>query len=162
VFFEDTERVASPYGGLAVFMEFLNKIGYTEALRRHMPVRLTSRNAIEPEETFTAFLVSVGARRFAHAGLLRFDRALHSLLGLERFPTDDTIRNLFKRFTQGKVTKFYEGLTQWQIERLPEHDGGYSLDLDSFDDKFLTFLEERELPPHGSLLLRARWRTGRL
>jgi len=98
-----------------------------------MPVRLTSRNAIEPEETFTAFLISVlvGARRFAHAGLLRFDRALHSLLGMGRFPTDDTIRNLFKRFSQGKVTKFYEGLTRWQIERLPEHEEGYSLDLDS-------------------------------
>jgi hypothetical protein len=133
VLLEDTERVASPYGGLAVFVEFLNRIGYLEAVRKHMPVRLTSHNAIAPEETFTAFLVSVlvGARRFAHAGLLRLDRALHSLLGLARFPTDDTIRNLFRRFTQGKVTKFYEGLTSWQIERLPEREEGYSLDLDS-------------------------------
>jgi hypothetical protein len=98
-----------------------------------MPVILTSPNAIPPEETFTVFLVSVlvGAKRFAHAGLLRFDRALHSLLGILRVPTDDTIRNLFKRFTQGKVTKFYEGLTNWQIERLPEREEGYSLDLDS-------------------------------
>ena len=103
VLLADTERVASPYGGLTVFVEFLNHIGYADAVRRHMPVRLTSRNAIAPEETFTAFLVSVlvGARRFAHAGLLRLDKALHSLLGLVRFPTDDTIRNLFRRFTQG-------------------------------------------------------------
>lgn len=133
VLLEDTERVASPYGGLTVFVEFLNRIGYSEAVRRHMPVILTSRNAIPPEETFTAFLmlVLVGAKRFAHAGLLRFDRALHSLMGILRFPTDDTIRNLFKRFTQGKVTKFYEGLTSWQLERLPEREEGYSLDLDS-------------------------------
>ena len=133
VILEDTERVASPYGGLAVFVEYLNRVGYKEAVRRHMPFCLTSPNAIAPEETYTAFLVSVlvGARRFAHAGLLRLDRALHSLLGILRFPTDDTIRNLFRRFTQRKVTEFYEGMTRWQLERLPEREEGYSLDLDS-------------------------------
>jgi hypothetical protein len=45
--------------------------------------------------------VVVGARRFAHTALLRADRALHALLGMKCFPTDDTIRNLFKRFRQG-------------------------------------------------------------
>jgi len=41
------------------------------------------------------------------------------------------MRNLFKRFSQGKVSEFYSRLTQWQIQRLPEHSEGYSLDLDS-------------------------------
>ena len=83
--------------------------------------------------TFTAFLISVlsGARRFAHAGLLRFDKALHCLLGIVRFPTDDTMRNLFKRFNQAKVTGFYSSLTQDQSQRLPERLEGYSIDLDS-------------------------------
>ena len=48
VVLEETERVASPYGGLSVFVEFLNRIGYLEAVRRHMPVCLTSPNAIAP------------------------------------------------------------------------------------------------------------------
>jgi hypothetical protein len=30
--------------------------------------------------------------------LLRADVALHAVLGISRFPVDDTIRNLFKRF----------------------------------------------------------------
>ena len=129
----DTKRAITPYGGLAVFVEYLVKIRYSEAIRRYMPVHLTSRNAIAPEETYTAFLISVlcGARRFAQSGLMRLDKALHSILGIERFPTDDTIMNLFRRFTQGKVTTFYEGLAKWQVERLPERQAGYSLDLDS-------------------------------
>jgi len=49
---------------------------------KYLPFHLTSPNAINPAETFTAFLLSVvgGARRFAHSSLLRGDVALHALL----------------------------------------------------------------------------------
>ena len=133
VVLRETARAVTPWGGLSVFVEFLGRIGFAEQVSQHMPVQLTSPNAIEPEQTFTAFLVSVlvGARRFAHSGMLRADRALHQLLGIERFPTDDTMRNLFKRFSQGTVVRFFEPLWAWQIERLPQRDEGYSLDMDS-------------------------------
>jgi hypothetical protein len=62
---------------------------------------------------------------------LRADRALQALLGIKRFPTEGTIRNLFKRFTQGMVVRFYEPLWAWQLARVPKRAGGYSLDLDS-------------------------------
>ena len=81
-----------------------------------MPIRLKSPNHIDPTFTFTAFLISVlvGARRFAHANLLRGDRALHALLGMTRFPTDDTIRNLFRRFGMGQVQRLFEPLTDYR------------------------------------------------
>jgi len=63
--------------------------------------------------------------------MLRTDKALHALLGIQRFPTDDTVRNLFKRFRQGLVVQFYEPLWSWQLARVPKRAGGYSLDLDS-------------------------------
>src|SRR5437016_3474444 len=133
VVLRETLRPVTPFGGLSVFVKFLEKIGYAAAVAKSVPIQLHSPNAIDPVETFTAFLISVvsGARRFAHTGLLRADRALHRLLGILRFPTDDTIRNLFKRFTQGKVYQFYSALTRWQIQRLPRRGEGYSLDLDS-------------------------------
>ena len=133
VILRETKRVVTPYGGLSVFVEYLRKIGYSETIHAHLPVCLKSPNAIDPTEKFTAFLISVlsGARRFAHAGLLRLDGALHCLLGIVRFPTDDTMRNLFKRFGQAKVSEFYSNLTQWQVHKLPERTEGYSLDLDS-------------------------------
>jgi hypothetical protein len=101
-----------PFGGLSVFIEFPGKIGFVKRISEHLPVHLKSPNAIDPAQTLIAFLMSVvaGARRFAHTALLRADWALHALLGIQRFPTDDRIRNLFKRFRQGLVVQFYEPL----------------------------------------------------
>jgi hypothetical protein len=129
----ETKRAVTPFGGIAVFILFLGKIGFVKAVREHMPVCWRSPNHFDPTITFTAFLVSVlvGARRFAHASLLRGDRALHALLGWERFPTDDTIRNLFRAFGMGQVQRLYEPLAEWQMQRLPRRVEGYTLDLDS-------------------------------
>jgi hypothetical protein len=107
-----TPKPVTPFGGLVVFLEFLRKVGFAEQVQRAMPFELKSPNAIPAVETFTAFVVSVvvGARRFAQAGLVKADQALQAVLGLKRFPTDDTMRNLFKRFTQGAVYRFYSVL----------------------------------------------------
>jgi len=133
VILRETPRAVTPWGGLSVFMEFLRRRGFREQVRQHLPIRLESPNAIDPAETFTAFLIAVlaGARRFAHAARLRGDRALQALVGIQRFPTDDTIRNLFKRFGHKLVYEFFEPLWAWQLERLPRREEGYSLDLDS-------------------------------
>jgi hypothetical protein len=129
----ETQRAVTPFGGVAVFISFLAKIGFVEALRQHMPIHWKSPNHIDPCWTFTGFLMSVlvGAKRFAHTSLLRGDRALHALLGMDRFPTDDTIRNLFRAFGMGEVQRFYEPMAEWLMQRLPQREGGYTLDLDS-------------------------------
>jgi len=96
----ETRRALTPFGGVVVFAAYLRKVGFVEKLRRCMPICWRSPNQIEPAATFTAFLIAVlaGAKRFGHANWLRGDRALPALLGVDRFPTDDTIRNLFRRF----------------------------------------------------------------
>src|SRR5246127_2976713 len=129
----ETSRAVTPLGGVAVFVAFLEKLNFTGKVREHMPFRFTSPNQIEPTITLTAFLIAVlaGAKRFAHAGLMRGDRALHALLGMDRFPTDDTIRNLFRAFGMGEVQRFYEPMAEWLMQRLPQRQGGYTLDLDS-------------------------------
>ena len=68
----ETPRAVTPFGGLVVFLEFLRKVGYAEQVKGSMPFQLRSPNAIDPVQTFTAFLMAVlaGARRFAQAGLL--------------------------------------------------------------------------------------------
>ena len=91
----ETKRAVTPFGGVAVFIAYLRKVGLVEQIRRHMPICWKSPNHIDPTDTLLAFpmVVLVGAKRFAHAGLLRGDRALHALLGLKRFPTDDYSRH---------------------------------------------------------------------
>jgi hypothetical protein len=133
VVLRETSRAVTPFGGVAVFVAFLQKLKFIDKVRQHMPFRFTSPNQIEPTITLTAFLMSVlaGARRFAHTGLLRSDRALHALLGIARFPSDDTMRNLFRRFRMGDVHRLFDPLAEWLMERLPLRQDGYTLDLDS-------------------------------
>ena len=124
----ETSRAVTPFGGVAVFAAFLKKLDFIDKVRQHMPFRFTSPNHIEPTVTLVAFLVSVlaGARRFAQTSLLRSDRALHALLGITRFPTDDTICNLFRRFRMGDVHRLFDPLAEWMMERLPLRQDGYT------------------------------------
>ena len=106
VLLRETKRAVTPMGGLSVLVVFLKKVGWAEQLQQCLPIQWKSPNAIEAGETLTAFMVAVaaGARRFAHVGWLRADRAVQALLGMKRFPTDGTVCNLFKAFTQKMVT----------------------------------------------------------
>src|SRR5246127_948560 len=129
----DTLRAVTPFGGLAVFIEFLGRIGLVVQLTERGPYRAESPNHYEPGQILVAFILSViaGARRFAHANQLRADLALHALLGMKRFPSDDTILNYFRRFNQGEIERFWRPLWCWLISRLPQVRNGFSLDLDS-------------------------------
>ena len=129
----DTLRAVTPLGGLSVFIEFLSRIELVEQLTNRGPYQPKSPNHYEPGQILVGFVFSViaGARRFAHANQLRADRALHALLGLKRFPSDDTILNYFRRFSQAEIERFWRPLWRWLISRLPQPQKGFSLDLDS-------------------------------
>src|ERR1019366_8366584 len=95
VLLQETDRALTP---------LLNRIGFVQKVSECMPVTHRSPNSIPPAQTYIAFLISVavGARRFAQTSWLRGDRALHGLLGIDRFPSDDTIRNLFFAVRNGR------------------------------------------------------------
>ena len=133
VILRETARPVTPFGGLVVLAEFLRTIQFPATVQAALPFTLTSPNAIPPAETFTAFVVAVvaGAQRFAHTQLLRMDHALHAVLGLTRFPGDDTFRHFFRRFGLPQVNAFFDALSRWQLARLPSRADGYTLDLDS-------------------------------
>lgn len=129
----DTLRAVTPFGGLSVFIEFLDRIGLIEQLTERLAYQPKSPNHYPPGQILIGFMISViaGARRFSHTGQLRADRALHALLGMRRFPSDDTILNYFRRFNQAEIERFWRPLWAWLISRLPQPEKGFSLDLDS-------------------------------
>src|SRR6516164_3856284 len=129
----DTLRAVTPFGGLSVLIEFFRRVGLVEQLQDRRLYQPESPNHYDPGQILVGFMLSViaGAQRFAHANQLRADRALHALLGMRRFPSDDTILNYFRRFNQGEIERFWRPLWSWLIGRLPWLASGYSLDLDS-------------------------------
>ena len=131
---DETPKAITPFGGFASFLTFLGQIGYGQQVQRCLPFAAsTSNNAIPLAHTLTAFIVSVvaGARRFAHCQWLRADHVLHAMLGVERFPGDDTIRNFFLLFTQAQIEAFWRPLWRWLVGLLACAKAGFSLDLDS-------------------------------
>lgn len=127
----ETARAMTPFGGLAVLIELLRQLGFLEAVRRSLPFRYASNNAIAPEHTFLAFILGVaaGARRFAHLQMLRGDEALRQLCGVRAFPSDDTVRNFFRRFGPGEVERFFPTLWRWLLGEQTAR--ACTLDLDS-------------------------------
>ena len=131
---DETPKAISPFGGLASFISFLGEIGFAREVQRHLPfAEPTSTNAIPLAHSLTAFLMAVvvGAQRFAHCEWLRADHVLHALLGLERFPSDDTIRNFFLRFSQAHIEAFWRPLWRWLLLLVRCPITGFALDLDS-------------------------------
>lgn len=131
---EETPKAISPLGGLASFISFLGSIGFAQEVRRRRPFAPpASNNAIPLAHSLTAFLMAVGAgvQRFAHCEWLRADRVLHALLGLARFPSDDTIRNFFLRFSQSDIERFWRPLWRWLLCLVKCPKTGFALDLDS-------------------------------
>ena len=131
---DETPKAISPFGGLASFISFLGQIGFAREVQQRLPfAEPTSNNAIPLAHSLTAFLMSVvvGGQRFAHCEWLRADQVLHRLLGVERFPSDDTIRNFFLRFTQAHIQAFWRPLWRWLLRLVKSPAAGFSLDLDS-------------------------------
>lgn len=127
----ETARAVTPFGGLAVMVEFWRELGLLEVVRTRLPFAYRSPNAIGAAEILISFWLSVcaGARRFAHVNLLRGDVALRELLGWKRLPGDDATRDFFGRFGWKEVETFFPALTQWLLARLPAQ--AATLDLDS-------------------------------
>lgn len=127
----ETMRAVTPFGGLVTFIEYLRASGMVEAIREHLPFRYRSNNALPPEYTLVAFWLGVlgGARRFSQLQMLRCDRALRTVCGVRAFPSDDTVRNFFRRFGPGEVARFFLPLWRWWFEQYPGRRG--LLDLDS-------------------------------
>lgn len=127
-----TLKPVTPFGGLVSLIEFFNTLKLGEVLGRLMPLRYSSPNAIAPEQTLFALIISIiaGAQRLAHTDWLRADRALHAMLGIERFPGTDTVRNLLKRFTQPVIEAFWRPLWRWLLlQGWARPANGWSLDL---------------------------------
>jgi hypothetical protein len=131
---DETPKAISPFGGLASFISFLGQIDFAGQVQKHLPfAEPASNNAIPLAHSLTAFLMAVvvGARRFAHTEWLRADHVLHAMLGLARFPSDDTIRNFFLRFQQADIEAFWRPIWKWLLLLVKCPARGFSLDLDS-------------------------------
>jgi len=129
----ETQRAVTPFGGMVVFVEYLRRIDLVGQIRRHMPDPLAVAQSDRSDNNVRRILASCGSgsQAVCTRQLAARRSSVTCILGITHFPTDDTIRNLFRRFGMGEVHQLYARLTEWQLQRLPARSEGYSLDLDS-------------------------------
>ena len=154
----ETGRAVTPFGGVAVLLELVRKMGLVEAVRERLPFQYRSNNASRPEHVLLSFWLAVaaGARRFSHLQMLRADRALQAMCGVRSFPTDDTVRNFFGRFGPAQIASFFPALWRWFFAHQAVRT--CSLDLDS---TALQRFGRQEGAVHGYNPTRPKGRTHR-
>lgn len=98
---EATPDRLTPYGGVAAWSHYLERLGVVEDLARRFPRARTSPNATPVGDVVQAFMLNclMGGRRFAHARRLQDDRAVAAMLGMKkgRFCGEDAFGRMLAR-----------------------------------------------------------------
>ena len=128
---EFTDKNITPWGGMVLFREMLNRIKFASILNDlELPIQGSNRG-YSPEQLITNFLVSVwcGANNFEHLEVTRHDKAIREIFDWQSMPGHRAFKRYFQKFNQctnnGVFTKFY----QWFFSNL--HFDNYTLDFDS-------------------------------
>jgi hypothetical protein len=117
---ERTDEALTPYGGLAAWSAFVQRLGTIERLAARYPGSRTSPNAAPVREVLHSFMgtVLIEGRRFSHVGWLRDDPGVAAVLGLERVRGEDALPRRLRALTQEEArtwlataeTELYGGL----------------------------------------------------
>ena len=128
---EFTDKKVTPWGGLLPFKEFLDRTKIREILKESDLPWPGSNSGYDPVDIIESFWVSVwlGAVRFSHTAMVRFDDALKDIFGWKRLPCVSTYTRFFKKFGREKVDRAFYKINRWFFDQIPQKN--ITLDLDS-------------------------------
>lgn len=132
--FAFTDHPITVWAGAILLRLYFELLGLRAALLPLLgPFAKTSNNQIPTVDVLLAWWygLALGAERFEHLTRYRRDPLLPRLLGLPRFPSPDTVRRFFGRFTYRHTTDVSEALMRLSLQRLRPTLLGHTLDLDS-------------------------------
>ena len=129
--YEYSNKQVTAFGGLILVKRFIDRTGIREFLMTQDLPEPGSNAGYSPIHIIEAFWVSVwiGANRFAHTAILRFDHVLHEIFGWTRCPSDNTYERFFRKFDLEKSSNLFFSIGQWFFSQLRfDH---FTLDVDS-------------------------------
>src|SRR5438105_5998498 len=130
---EFTSKPLSGWGGLALFFEFAEQIGFSRLLRQVLPEMKQSNNKVENSDAVLTFLATVlaGGNRFAHVQRVCHDEVIRRIIGAKRLGGEDTVRRFFGGLTASQSEDIYTDLQKFVSELLMQNVTEDVLDLDS-------------------------------
>ena len=122
------------FGGLVLMQRFCSQLGLRRRLQRQ--VQITQRSSgYTPADLILAllFVIIAGLRRINKTEILQYNGTFLSLLGLERFPDQSTLRRFLKRLSPPsirQIVRLHDQLRQ-RLFPLPRSRTSLIFDLDS-------------------------------
>lgn len=130
---EYTSKPLSGWGGLALFFEYLERVGFVEAIEQALTKTKTSHNQVRNSDVLRTFLatVLVGGNRFAHVQRICHDEVVRRIVGAKRLGSEDTVRRFFLGLSRSESEDAYTVLQRFTSELLACNFKEDILDLDS-------------------------------
>jgi len=127
-----TTRPITPFGGLTTVKSFYKQCGLQDVLKGLPLPQPGSNRGYDPVDIIEGFMVSVilGARRLAHAGLLRHDKVVSEIFGWHKgMASESTFSRFFKKFDVDINDEIFVALNRWWFQKLQIK--FHTIDIDS-------------------------------
>jgi len=128
---EYSDKQVSPWGGMVLMKEIIDRTGIREKLQTLGLPESRSNNSMDALTIIESFFVSVwiGATAFSQTTIVRLDDTLRELFGWKRVPSGSTFGRFFKKFSQAENNRVFPELSRWFFGQI-QFDN-YTLDVDS-------------------------------
>jgi len=125
---------ATHYGGMILFQQFCRKLDLKRRFQRYVPWERRD-NAYQSSELLLCLIYTMvaGLERISDTRILAYNRSFQRLLGLSRFPAENTLRRFLKSLTSRElrgIIRVHDGLRS-TLRRLPRARTSATLDMDS-------------------------------
>ncbi len=128
---EYVDKKVSPWGGMRLMQELVERCRVREKLRELPLPRPRSNCGYAAEDIIISFWVCVwlGGSRFTDTMLLRYDDVLREIFGWRRVPSISTYTRFFRKFNQQMCDAVFGDLQSWFFQQIQLQK--LTLDLDS-------------------------------
>jgi hypothetical protein len=129
--YEYSKKSVSPWGGMRIVKELIDRIGLEEKLQQLPLPQPGSNRGHNPVSLIMGFLVSIwiGGNRFAHCALLRQDEVLRNIFGWKRIGSESTYSRFFRKFSIEKNNEIFPSIQRWMMSQFKKMK--VTIDLDS-------------------------------
>ena len=132
--FSFVERQLTHYGGMVLMQRFCSRLRLRWRLQKHVPVPYRAGDFLPSDLILSlVYALIAGLRRINQTEVLQYNGTFLSLLGLERFPDQSTLRRFLQRLPTASIRKLVRLHDQLRRELfvLPSQPTTLIFDLDS-------------------------------
>src|SRR5580693_1425664 len=117
---EYSDKQVSPWGGLILMKDILDRSGIRDKLRMLGLPESKSNNSISAIHIVESFFASVwiGATSFSQTAIIRLDATLREIFEWKRVPSGTTYGRFFKKFSWMENNRVFPELNRWFFDQI--------------------------------------------